>query len=224
MRLAERIALWADKLRDLSAMGLEYADNPYDRERYHGLQDVSMEMFATSIGASVDEIEPLRGPIFSRPTPIVAAEAAIIDDSDRILLIRRADNGRWAMPGGALEVGETPAEGAVREALEETGVRCEPLALAGVFDWRLWGSSSPHHLYIIVFLCRPLDGSRFGTPSHAHEILETGWFGEHEMPGDVCPGHLSRLPEVFRVWRQERSAFFDGIDSSQPGDDSAGGA
>ena len=222
MKPAERIALWADRLRDLSATGLEYADNPYDLERYHGLQDIAMEMFAMATGESIDAIEPLRGPVFSRLGPKVAAEAAIIDDAGRILLIRRADNGRWAMPGGALEVGETPAEGAVREALEETGVRCEPLALAGIFDWPLY-RQSPHHLYIIVFLCRQLDDARSGTPSHTHEVLETGWYAEHEMPDDVCPGHLSRIPDIFRVWRHERAAVFDGIDSSEPRDDTAGG-
>lgn len=40
------------------------------------------------------------------------------------------------MPGGGFRVGETPAEGPVREALEETGLKCEPVALVGVFDSR----------------------------------------------------------------------------------------
>jgi ADP-ribose pyrophosphatase YjhB (NUDIX family) len=50
----------------------------------------------------------------------VTTDAAIFDHSGRILLIQRADNGRWAMPGGAAEVGETPSEAVVREVREET--------------------------------------------------------------------------------------------------------
>ena len=74
-------------------------------------------------------------------------DAAVIDDDGRILLVQRADNSKWAMPGGAMEVSETPAEGVVREAFEETGVRCEVVALVGVFDSRLCGTISRHHLY-----------------------------------------------------------------------------
>ena len=222
MKPSERIALWAERLRDLSAMGLRYAENSYDTERYRSVQDIAIEMFAMAADESPEAFEPLRGPVFSRPTPVVAGEAAIIDDAGRMLLIRRADNGKWAMPGGSLEVGETPAEGAVREALEETGVRCRPVALVGIFDWRLWGSASPQHLYIIVFVCTPLDGVRAGTASHAHEALETGWFAEDEMPDDVCPGHLRRLPKVFGVWRQERAAYFDAVELAATRVDSGG--
>jgi len=93
-------------------------------------------MLALATGETWEQIEPLRATIFSKPTPVTGGDAAIIDDEGRILLIQRADNGLWAMPGGALEVGETPAEGVVREALEETGVHCQPIALVGVFDSR----------------------------------------------------------------------------------------
>jgi 8-oxo-dGTP pyrophosphatase MutT (NUDIX family) len=48
----------------------------------------------------------------------------VIDPQGRILLMQRTDDRKWAMPGGGLEVGETPAAGVVREAFEETGVRC----------------------------------------------------------------------------------------------------
>jgi ADP-ribose pyrophosphatase YjhB (NUDIX family) len=50
------------------------------------------------------------------------ADALVQDDGGRVLLVRRSDDGRWAMPGGWVEPGETPAEAAVRETLEETGL------------------------------------------------------------------------------------------------------
>lgn len=206
---AERIALWADKLRDMSAIGLHYADNMYDRERYRAIQDVAMAMFALAADEALEALEPLRNPVFSRPTPLCAGDAAIIDDAGRILLVRRADNQKWAMPGGALEVGETPAEGVIREAVEETGVRCEAVALIGVFDSRLCGSRSRYHVYHFTFLCRPLDGQVIGRPTHAHEVLDVGWFRGGRLPDDMDPGHVSRIPEAFRVWRNDRRAFFD---------------
>ena len=204
---AKQIALWADQLRDLSAMGLHFAQDKYNLERYRSIQNIAMAMLALAANESVDHLEPLRTPIFSRPTPLVVADAAVIDDAGHILLIQRADNGLWAMPGGALEVGETPAAGAVREALEETGVRCQAVALVGVFDSRLCGTLSRHHLYQFVFLCRPLSDLQTSLPSHVNEVLNVGWFSE--LPDNIDPGHVSRIPEAFRVLQGDERAFFD---------------
>lgn len=209
MEQAQQIALWADQLRDISAMGLRFATDKYDKAHYQVVQNVAMAMLALATGESLDQMEPLRAPVFSRPTPFSAGDAAIIDDAGRILLIQRADNSLWAMPGGALEVGETPAEGVVREAFEETGVHCHALALIGLFDSRLCGTPSRHHLYQIVFLCRPVDGIESGAPSHRNEVLDIRWFAEDALPHNLDPGHISRIPEAFRVWRGDPRAFFD---------------
>jgi ADP-ribose pyrophosphatase YjhB (NUDIX family) len=213
MEPAEQIALWADKLRDVSAMGLMFAKSVHDETAYRAVQTIALEMLALATGESWEQIEPLRATIFSKPTPVVGGDAAIIDDGGRILLIQRADNGLWAMPGGALEVGETPAEGAVREALEETGIHCQPIALVGVFDSRRCGMKTRHHLYAFLFLCKPLEQS-VENPSHVVEVLQTGWFAEHDLPEEIDPGHRTRIPEAFRVWHGDRRAFFDSDPSS----------
>jgi ADP-ribose pyrophosphatase YjhB (NUDIX family) len=200
---AEQIAAWADKLHDISALGLRFADNPYDKERYRTVQGIAMAMLALATNESPERLESLRAPIFSRPTPFAVGDAAVIDEEGRILLIRRADNHKWAMPGGALEVGETPAEGIQREVFEETGVRCRAVALVGVFDSRLCGSVTRHHMYHINILCVPTDDSAMGEAPYAHEVLDVRWFAEGELPSDIDPGHVSRIPEAFRVWRGE---------------------
>ena len=60
------------------------------------------------------------------------ADALIVDSRSRVLLVRRADDGSWAMPGGWIEAGETPAAAAEREAFEETGLVVRVLALVEV--------------------------------------------------------------------------------------------
>ncbi len=206
---AEKIALWADELRSQTAMGLRFAKDIYEEERYQALQTIAMKMMALATDKAVETFEPLRETVFSRPTPLSVGDAGIIDEAGRILLIQRADNAHWAMPGGALEVGETPAEGVVREALEETGVLCKPVALVGVFDSRLAGSRMSHHLYIFVFLCQPVDVSQLAQGSHAHEVLDVRWFAEDALPESIAPTHRTRIPEVFRLWRGDQRAFFD---------------
>ncbi len=208
--LAQQLALWADKLRDMSAMGLVFAQNVYDRENYQTIQQIAMEMLALATAQSLEQIEPLRWPHFSRPTPISAGDAAVIDDEGRILLIRRADNHKWAMPGGAMAVGETPAQSVVREVFEETGVRCEPVALVGIHDSRLCGTIARFHLYHFLFLCKALNGGQVEhAPSHAQEVLDVRWFAEDELPADMDPGHVTRVGEAFRIWHGDHRAYFD---------------
>ncbi len=209
MDLAQQLAYLADRLRDASAFGLRFSKSPYDRAHFQTVQDVAVELFALAAQEPPEQFEPVRAPVLSRPTPFVGGDAAIIDDNGRLLLIRRADNQKWAMPGGALEVGETPAAGVEREAYEETGVRCQAVRLVGIFDSRLCGSVTPHHLYHVMFLCRPLALENLGQGSHRHEVLQVAWFPPDSLPADMDPGHASRVLEAFRVWRGDARAFFD---------------
>jgi ADP-ribose pyrophosphatase YjhB (NUDIX family) len=200
MDLAQQLAMFADRLRDAAAFGLHFSENRYDR---------AVELLALATSELPASFEPLRAPVLSRPTPFVGGDAAIINDQGQILLIQRADNQKWAMPGGALEVGETPAAGVEREAFEETGVRCQAVTLIGIFDSRLYSSASRHHLYHVVFLCRPLALDDLGRGSHRQEVSNVQWFAQDDLPQDLDPGHAARVPEAFRVWRGDPRAFFD---------------
>lgn len=70
---------------------------------------------------------------------VVAASTVVTDDNGRILLLKRADSGTWALPGGGMELGESVAECAVREAREETGLEVEITGLVGIY-------SNPRHV------------------------------------------------------------------------------
>lgn len=167
-----------------------------------------MEMVAYATDQPMDQITPLAGTLFSRMSPVVTGAAAVINTQGQILLMRRSDNRRWVMPGGQLEVGESPAAGVVRETLEETGIRCVPKALSGVYDSRLWDQGSVHHVYRFTFLCEPIS-EQMDIPSHAHEALEIGWFVEENLPAGLYPGHLKRIADAYRIWRGDGQTFFD---------------
>jgi ADP-ribose pyrophosphatase YjhB (NUDIX family) len=211
MSPAARLALWADQIRDMTAMGLHFSRNSHDLENYERLRQIALEMTALATGDDLAALEPLRETIFARPTPMSVGDAAIIDGAGRIVLIQRADNGLWAMPGGAIAVGETPAAATVREAWEETGVRCEAVQLAAVHDSRLCGTLSRYHLYHFLFLCRPLDPNPPLAPAkHPQEVLAARWFAESDLATlDLDPGHASRIPHAYRAWRGEPRTYFD---------------
>lgn len=206
---AEQIALWSDKLRDMSATGLMYSKDIYDQERYQAIQTMAMEMLALATDEPIEEIEKLKLLHFSLPTPVTTADAAVIDKEGRMLLIQRADNQMWAMPGGVLEVGETPAEGAIRETLEETGVHCLAKELVGVFDSRYSGGTSSFHVYRFNFLCEPDTSKEIEEATFAHETLGFGWFAEADLPEALDAKHVMRIPKAFEMWREGTRSYFD---------------
>ncbi|MES0835887.1 NUDIX hydrolase [Nocardiopsis tropica] len=87
------------------------------------------------------------------PLHSVSVTGVVIRPEDgKVLVIKRADDGRWVPPGGVMELAETPEECAVREVREETGVEVKPVRLTGVYKNMKLGVVS------LAFLCEPVGG------------------------------------------------------------------
>jgi ADP-ribose pyrophosphatase YjhB (NUDIX family) len=71
---------------------------------------------------------------------VVGSSAVVVDDEGRILLQRRSDSGNWALPGGAMDIGETLAASAIREVKEETGFDVHIERIVGIY-------SDPAHVF-----------------------------------------------------------------------------
>lgn len=120
---------------------------------------------------------------------VVAVTVFVLDDQDRVLLIRRTDNGLWALPGGAQDFGEYVAETAVRETREEAGINVEVVDVVGIY-------SDPKHVveysngevrqqFSICFRARYLGGQ----PTASEESAEVRWVARNEL--DELPIHPS---------------------------------
>jgi ADP-ribose pyrophosphatase YjhB (NUDIX family) len=130
-------------------------------------------------------------------TPLVGADVFVPDERGRVLLIRRADNGMWALPGGFHDLHETPATCAVRECLEETGLSIRIVRLLGVFSSNRYAEVNYPHKggkYVhILFL-----GERTaGAPKITSEAREIGFFGADEIPS-LSDDHAPRIELGFR--------------------------
>ncbi|MGQ0431489.1 MAG: NUDIX domain-containing protein [Microthrixaceae bacterium] len=200
----DQIRMLGDELRVLADDGLRWSgDDPYHRERFHRVRSAAAAAFSIADQRGANEIERS---VFSQLThmaPIPCGDAAIVDDHERILLIQRSDDRLWAMPGGGFNMGETPAQGVAREALEETGLVVEVLDLLGVYDSRFCGTGSALQLYQFVFLCRAVGVAEQSTPQ---EVLDQEWFARDELP-DLSPGHTVRVPDVFQYLDRRRAIF-----------------
>jgi 8-oxo-dGTP diphosphatase len=127
--------------------------------------------------------------------PIVGIAAAARTADGRWLLVRRADMGEWALPGGTLEWGETLRVSIARELAEEAGVdRCEVGRLVGVF-------SSPDrdprfHGVTIVVECA-IDAP-VRPPQNPLEITEARLFASTEIPASLAMGMQDMLGAAMR--------------------------
>ncbi|WP_280254942.1 NUDIX hydrolase [Nocardia wallacei] len=112
---------------------------------------------------------------------VVAATAFVLNENRQVLMIQRSDNGRWAIPGGGQDFGETIEETAVRETREETGIDIVITGLVGIY-------SNPNHVmaytdgevrqqFSICFRARPTGGQM-------HTSLESPnvrWVAQSEL-------------------------------------------
>ena len=202
----DEIYIVADELRGIANEGTRYADNDYDLKRYARLLSLRARLVSSIEKRPEDEVMEEYKQNLARVTPAVGAEAVVLRDGT-ILLIKREDNGLWAIPGGATEVGETWAQSAERELSEETGVVGKAKKLLGVFDSRIWGSRSKYHFYAGVWLVEASDDR---APIAGPETTDVGFFAEHDLPAELSPGHMRRIPMAFRLARREvPTPYFD---------------
>ncbi|MEU8818377.1 NUDIX domain-containing protein [Actinoplanes sp. NPDC048796] len=109
-----------------------------------------------------------------------SASGVVVDGDGRVLLARRVDNGRWSVPAGTVDPGEQPAEAALREVFEETGVRAEIVRLAGVATHPVVYPNGDQCEFLNVwFLCRALSTEATVADD---ESLEVGWFAPEALP------------------------------------------
>ena len=119
--------------------------------------------------------------------------AVVVDDDGRVLLGRRADNGRWAVISGILEPGEQPGIAAAREVLEETGVtvEVEGLAAAAADDETVVYPNGDLAQYLdLTFTCRPVSGTAHVADD---ESTDVGWFHPDAPPEPLAPSSRHRI-------------------------------
>lgn len=122
-------------------------------------------------------------PIYENPVPATAIVA--VDSKKRLLLVKRSvppKTGMWCLPGGFLELGESPEQGALRELKEETGLSGTIQSLLGVIS-----SNSPR--YNTVLLVGYLVNNYTGTLIAGDDASDASYFSPEELPKIAFSSH-----------------------------------
>lgn len=165
------------RVRALSQNGLAYSDRYFDRERYQELYELSTESIATLLESPSSELFIPHDAQTGYATPKVGCRGALFR-GDEVLLVRESSDGKWALPGGWIDVNDSPQEGVIKEFVQETGLNVRPVSLCWISDGRKNGHTSAHHVYTFVFLCEYLSGDI----ATSYETSEVRYFPINNLP------------------------------------------
>jgi ADP-ribose pyrophosphatase YjhB (NUDIX family) len=196
MRPSEQLRFWAHELAAIARTGLEFATNDYDKDRYERTKAIAEGLASMTIDADFTPERPYL-PDLWMASPKVGCSVVAFDDAGRVLLIKRADNGRWAVPGGVAEVGSTPTENALRELHEETGFTAALEGLVGIYDNKFFASMAAYQFYIVCFRGRITGGG--ATPSK--ETPEVVLVSPDELPSNMSELQRAMLRDAVAIER-----------------------
>jgi ADP-ribose pyrophosphatase YjhB (NUDIX family) len=128
--------------------------------------------YAERSGLDVADVQARFAEDLGYVTAKVGADGAIFDEHDRILLVRRTDDGRWGLVAGWVDANETPERTVIREIAEEVGLVAKVDQLVGVFAREAGADDNPHSVVSVVYLCRVIRGELRAQP---HEVREIAW-------------------------------------------------
>lgn len=137
---------------------------------------------------------------FMANKPMVGADTFVVNKKNEVCLVKRSDNGLWALPGGCMERGETARQCAIREFKEETGLDIQVTGALGVFSSLLYEYVTyPHKCFEFchLFFSGEIIG---GEECISDETNDIGWFPEDKLP-EISDGHMTRISFGFEHLR-----------------------
>ena len=206
MKPVSQQLIWARKIFSIAQSGLTYSKNDFGLDRYRRLQEIAAEMIASQSELKKDDVLESFSMQAGYITPKIDVRGAVIRDG-KILLVNERIDGKWAMPGGWADLGETPSEMVEREVREESGFDVRAAKLIAVYDANRIQPMEFYHAYKLVFLCNIIGGK-------ATTSIETSGV-EFFSPDGLPPlskfrTNHSMIAEVFaHVVDSNRLAYFE---------------
>jgi ADP-ribose pyrophosphatase YjhB (NUDIX family) len=148
----------------------------------------------------MDYVLELRQYIGHRPVLLVGAGILVLDEQNRLLLVKRSDNECWGMPGGATEPGEVIEDAAKRETREETNLEIGAMSLFGVFSGPELYYKYPNGDEVYNVTITYLSHDWHGEIKLNDEHTEWKWFPASDIPENISPPIIPVIEQFKRAY------------------------
>ncbi|GAB2929556.1 hypothetical protein GCM10027280_16340 [Micromonospora polyrhachis] len=150
----------------------------------------------------VGQLRALAG---DRTLMFVGARAVVRDDAGRVLLIQRSDNGHWAMPAGAMELGESIADCAAREVREETGLLTSAVTAFSLYTGPDRTNTNMYgHTYQVFTVAFRVDAWTGDLLTVTDETTDARFYPMDELPSPISPSVVETLADLAAFERTGR--------------------
>ena len=187
-----KILDWARKVQAIAQSGLAFTQDEFDRERYTQLTDLVASILASELDIPLAKAKGFWEGEEGYATPKVDVRGGIFENG-RVLLVRERSDGKWTLPGGWVDVNDSPSGAVAREIFEESGYHARAVKLAALVDKRRHPHPPGiHHIYKLFFLCERTGGA----PTVSSETDAVQFFDIHALPelstGRVLASQIER--------------------------------
>ena len=197
---------WAREIQAISQTGLHYAENDYQVQRYSRLNEISAEIISSHVDMENSELIKIFNQQVGYATPRIDVRGAVFQ-AGKLLMVRERLDGGWTMPGGWVDVGDTPSGAVEREVYEESGFEVKSRKVIGLYDANRSSPLEIFHAFKIVFLCDILTGEA----RTSDETSEVEFYSKSELP-NILSGERTRprhLEDAFTALSRELPTYFD---------------
>jgi len=169
---------WAKELQMLSQGALAYCKDPYDRERFERIREISVEIMSEHTDIPIEKMRSLFANEAGYQTPKIDIRASIIKNN-KILLVKEKLDGRWSMPGGWADIGLSVYDNIIKESIEEAGAVVTPNKVIAILDRNKHVTDDyPFTIYKIFVDCDFIKGEHMENI----ETSESGFFSLDNLP------------------------------------------
>ncbi len=203
--MRDKIFEFIKKVNSIAHIGTVYSKDEYALDNYQELLDLSTKMLKEYINLECQPYNIYQDMFYPTPQPCVRN---IIIDNHKILLVQEAnikDNGKWSLPGGWCDIGDSPLQAAKKEAKEETGYEIEITKLLAIQNADFYKNSQLYSVYNIYFLSTIVGGEN--NPNF--EIKKVSWFDLNDLPPLSNKTSLEELNLVLKNHRKGDLAYFE---------------
>ena len=192
---------WATQIQASVQGALAYSENEFEIERCRKLEALAHEILSTYSDTDFAKVQRFFETDTGYATPKVDVRGVVFNDDGFILMVREKVDGKWSLPGGWADLGDSPAEAVVREIREEAGYIARATKLLGIID-RNKSARMPRAFYIYKVFMRCEIVERLSDFDNA-ETDDVGFFSFDDLPDlSTARNTNEQMQAISKFWHQ----------------------